>query len=282
MIKEVIVDEAVLNKLINKSLPEEYMVLAEGYSFSEDEDAYYSLLIELFLEIIASTKDWITSDNMDTNLDELDVFFFDNISEMINNIFKEHFITITSLLLMMYENGRSTAIRELNVTPVDFVNESLTIASIKHQNHQVISNIINEMSDNMKDTIWRGIKDKLDIDEVAKNLVKNGLKGKGKFSVEQRARMIAVTERNRAYNTAKLQTYHNYGVTLVDIITAGDSKVCTICINNAESNPHTIQEAQDMIPSHPYCRCTVKPHFETEQYIDELIPSDLQVDLTNY
>ena len=282
MVRKVLIDEDFLDRLLNKSLPQEYMVLAQQYKLSEDEETYYLLLIELFLEILDSAKKWLNKLDDTVNLDELDVFFFDDINDEIGSVFRNKFVDISALLVTMYDEGRYHAIRELNVTPVDFINESLTIATIKHQNHQVINDLINEVSNNIKDTIWNGVKDKLHIDEVVTNLINNGLKPKGKFSVEQRARMIAVTERNRAYNTAKLQTYHNYGVKLVDIITAGDSKVCTICITNAENNPYTITEAQELIPSHVYCRCTVRPHFEDERFIDELIPSDLQVDLTNY
>lgn len=282
MVRKVLIDEDFLDRLLNKSLPEEYLVLAQQYQMSSDEETYYLLLIELFLEILDSTKKWLKDLDENINLDELDVFFFDEVNELIGSVFKSKFADITTVLLTMYDEGKYHAINELNVTPVDFINESLTIATIKHQNHQVVGDLINEVSNNMKDVVWNGIKDKLNIDEIASKLVSNGLKPKGKFSVEQRARMIAVTERNRAYNTAKLQTYHNYGVKLVDIVTAGDSKVCTICIKNAESNPYTIQEVQELVPSHVYCRCTVKPHFENEQFIDELIPSDLQVDLTNY
>lgn len=281
MSRRVIIDERVLDKLLIKSLPAEYEVLTQNHELSEDEASYLIELLSLLEEIIGSTQEWVLSFNI-SDLEELDVFFFDEMRDRINGIFREHFLSVGVLLDYFWEDGKSVAIRELNVPTVDFTNESLAFASIKHQNHQVISNLIDGVCNNLKDSIWNDIKDKLDIDKVAENLLKNGLKPIGKFTPQQRAKMIAVTERSRAYNSAKLQTYHNYGVKLVDIITAGDSKVCTICLNNAMNNPYTITEAQGMIPTHPYCRCTFRPHFDEEQYIDEIIPEDFVVDLTNY
>lgn len=282
MNRKIVVDETFLNNLLLKSLPQEYEVLSESYELSDDEREYFLIILDLFSKIIDYAKDWVLSLGNVVGIDELDLFFFDDMEVAIRKLFNEQFSSIVLLLSMFCDTGRSNAFRELNVTPVPFVNESLLFAIIKHHNYQVIDNILKDISKNLRDIVWNGIKDKLDIDEIAENLVRNGLKPIGKFTPYQRARMIAVTERSRAYNSAKLQTYHNYGVRLVDIITAHDSKVCSTCFNNEENNPYTIEEAQDMIPTHPYCRCEFYPHLTEEQYIEDLIPYDFVVDLTNY
>lgn len=279
---KVLIEEEFLDTLISKSLPKEHEVLMENYGLSEEEEEYYLLILLLFSDIVKFVREWIKSFGTFPPIDELDEFFFDDVFEGINNLFKEHFVSVTLLLSLFFNEGKTIAFRQLNATPVDFVNESSALGIIKHQNHQVISNLIDEVSINMKDIVWRGVKDKLSVDEIANNLVENGLKAKGKFSVEHRARMIAVTERNRAYNTAKLQTFHNYGVKLVDIVTMHDDKVCTICLNNEENNPYSIEEVQDLIPSHTFCRCTVEPHFDDEKYVLDLVPEDFVVDLTDY
>lgn len=282
MSKKVLIDEGLFDNLLLKSLPQEYEVLSYTYQLKEDEEEYLLILLSLFYEIIESTRKWVLSFKGINNLEDLDIFFFDEMDDEINDLFKTHFESIVLLLSMFYDTGKNVAVRELNVTLVPYVNESLLLSIIKHHNYQVINNIIKDISKNLRDIVWNGIKDKLDIDEIAENLLKKGLQPIGKFTPQQRARMIAVTERSRAYNSAKLQTYHNYGVKYVDIITAHDSKVCSICWENESNNPYSIEEAQDIIPSHPYCRCEYFPHFDDEKYVDDLIPEDFVVDLTNY
>ena len=280
--RKILIDEKLLDNLLLKSLPQEYEVLSYTHQLTEDEEEYLLILLALLYDIIESTRAWVLSLKDITNLDGLDVFFFDEMDDEIDRLFKEHFDSVIILLSMFYDTGKNVAVNELNVTPVPYVNESLLLSIIKHHNYQVINNMLKDLSKNLRDIVWNGIKDKLDIDEIAENLLKKGLQPIGKFTPQQRARMIAVTERSRAYNSAKLQTYHNYGVKLVDIITAHDSKVCSICWDNESNNPYTIEEAQDLIPTHPYCRCEYFPHLDDERYIDDLIPEDFVVDLTNY
>ena len=46
---------------------------------------------------------------------------------------------------------------------------------------------------------------------------------------------------------------------LVGSQNAGDELVCILCEDYSDDNPHTLDEAQAMIPLHPGCRCTVWP-----------------------
>lgn len=45
----------------------------------------------------------------------------------------------------------------------------------------------------------------------------------------------------------------------VDILTAGDDKVCPVCEDIAENGPYTVNEARSLIPAHPNCRCAFIP-----------------------
>ena len=42
----------------------------------------------------------------------------------------------------------------------------------------------------------------------------------------------------------------------VDVLTAGDQKVCKICLKISENGPYTIAEARGLIPNHINCRCS--------------------------
>ena len=45
----------------------------------------------------------------------------------------------------------------------------------------------------------------------------------------------------------------------VNILTAGDDKVCPICEDLSEGGPYTINRARALIPAHPKCRCAFVP-----------------------
>jgi len=46
---------------------------------------------------------------------------------------------------------------------------------------------------------------------------------------------------------------------MVNVLTAGDDKVCPRCEDIADSGPYTIDEARGLIPAHPSCRCAFDP-----------------------
>ena len=46
---------------------------------------------------------------------------------------------------------------------------------------------------------------------------------------------------------------------LVNVLTAGDDKVCVDCEDIAADGPYQLSEARDLIPAHPNCRCAFIP-----------------------
>lgn len=83
----------------------------------------------------------------------------------------------------------------------------------------------------------------------------------------RRAETIARTEMMRAYHKATMQEYRNAGVAGVEIqaefVTAGYN-VCPICAA-LEGKVYTLDEAEDLIPVHPNCRCTTIPLIVEEE-----------------
>lgn len=45
----------------------------------------------------------------------------------------------------------------------------------------------------------------------------------------------------------------------VDVLTAGDNDVCQDCQDISDSGPYDIDEAESLIPAHPWCRCAFVP-----------------------
>lgn len=46
---------------------------------------------------------------------------------------------------------------------------------------------------------------------------------------------------------------------MVEVVTAGDDKVCEVCEDIEEGGPYTIDHARSLIPAHPECRCAFVP-----------------------
>jgi len=79
----------------------------------------------------------------------------------------------------------------------------------------------------------------------------------------RRAVILARTEIIRAHAAAQLQEFKNWGVEGVNVkaewITAGDNRVCQQCAN-LEGSVFTLEQAQNMLPLHPQCRCAWLPY----------------------
>lgn len=85
----------------------------------------------------------------------------------------------------------------------------------------------------------------------------------GRFiPAQRRAEMLARTEIIRAHHQGMMQEYRNYGlegvVVQAEFRTAGDDRVCLEC-EGLENTVYTLDEAQNLIPVHPLCRCIMLP-----------------------
>jgi len=88
-----------------------------------------------------------------------------------------------------------------------------------------------------------------------------------------RATILARTEIVRAHHQAMINEYRNWTleniIVLAEVITAGDDRVCSLCEAMAAKGPYTLDEAENLIPNHPQCRCIALPY---EVGVDILIP----------
>ena len=85
----------------------------------------------------------------------------------------------------------------------------------------------------------------------------------GRFiPASRRAEMLARTEILRAFNSAALVEFRNWGVEDVNVmaewVTAGDDRVCPKCLPH-ESEIYTLDAAEGVLPFHPDCRCIWLP-----------------------
>ncbi|MHB1651659.1 MAG: polymorphic toxin type 50 domain-containing protein [Desulfitobacteriaceae bacterium] len=71
-----------------------------------------------------------------------------------------------------------------------------------------------------------------------------------------RAEMIARTELAWAYSRGLLATYNEIGVHAVTWLAVLDNRTCPVC-RDRNGNSYSLSEAEEMLPAHPRCRCTV-------------------------
>lgn len=86
----------------------------------------------------------------------------------------------------------------------------------------------------------------------------------GRFiPARRRAEMLARTEIIRAHHQATIAEYQNWAVEGVVVqaewMTAGDNRVCPQCLA-LEGEVFTLEQAMNMIPLHPSCRCVALPY----------------------
>ena len=168
--------------------------------------------------------------------------------------------------------------RGLCFTPAD----EKTLNFIRSNNYQYIKNLNNDVANEIRNTIFTDIAQGNSYQKTINKLRELPLKPvtNGKISPDVRARMIARTERARARNFGTLQAYADYGVEEYDVITAGDSKVCNICISIEQGNPYRISDSRGYPSFHPLCRCGVAPHIGKEPLSNT--PVDFPTSISDY
>jgi hypothetical protein len=76
----------------------------------------------------------------------------------------------------------------------------------------------------------------------------------------KKAKKRATRARNRAKRKqAPKRREPSDELKLVEVLTAGDDKVCQDCEDIAADGPYLLAQARDLIPAHPNCRCAFIP-----------------------
>ena len=84
---------------------------------------------------------------------------------------------------------------------------------------------------------------------------------------QRRAETLARTEVIRAHHQANMAEYRAAGLLGVKVqaefLTAGDARVCPEC-SNKNGKIMSLDEAENLIPIHPQCRCVALPYIEPD------------------
>ena len=93
-----------------------------------------------------------------------------------------------------------------------------------------------------------------------------------KIDSQRRAEVLARTETIRAHHSANIGEYRAAGVMgikiQVEYLTAGDDRVCKRC-SPLDKKIFSVDEAENLIPVHPQCRCVALPHIPKDKKEEE-------------
>ena len=233
---------------------------------AHDELQYYNDLTRLFDKIISHHINWLDSPEARKlfyediqNREE----YFQAIDQDLDDIIRDTSLSADKIIEKVYRKGLSHGYKDINKLPVFNDACKYGLKATQEYNFELIQSVSDDLKDSIRHHIFRGIAEGQSIHEVARAITDSGLQPlKNKtLSAYQRASLIARTEIARSMTTGRLQSYANYGVKKVKILTAGDDNVCPIC-RKAEKKIYTLEEASNLVPFHPACRCSVIAHIE--------------------
>ena len=247
---------------------------------AHDELQYYNDLTRAFDKIINHYINWLDSSEAKKlfyeeiqNREE----YFQTIDSDLDDIIRDTSLSADRIIEKVYRKGLSYGYKDINRLPVFNDACKYGLKATQEYNFELITNVSNGLIDSIRHHIFRGIAEGQSIHEVARAITDSGLKPiEGKtLSAYQRASLIARTEIARSMTTGRLQSYANYGVEKVKILTAGDDNVCPICLEAAHvfngekthenivgERVYDLDKASDLVPFHPACRCSVIAHIE--------------------
>lgn len=235
--------------------------LFDNSTLSNDEKKYFNSIIEGFNKQTQFYTDWLDSDEARRIFYENEEYneqTFSKIDDKVKEIVNDTSLTADEIISRIYDSGLEAGADEIKRTKYYNDATKYGLHFLQSYNFDLITNINTDLANHIRAEIFAGIAAGEGMPEVAQRILAatdNSLTGKT-LSARQRAMMIARTETARAMTQGRLQSYANYGVREVKILTAGDENVCAIC-REAETKIFKIEEAGNLVPFHPLCRCSV-------------------------
>ncbi|MCR5027008.1 MAG: phage head morphogenesis protein [Methanobrevibacter sp.] len=244
-------------------------------TLSTSEEEYFNSFIDGFNKQVSLFSKWLESEEaielFGQQIEYNDVVF-DSIRGELEQIVHETNLSAEEIIERIYESGLDKGFKEIRRTK--YYNEATKygLKILQQYNFQLIQTLNTDVIEHIRTQIFLGIAEGEGMPEVMRRILnahEESLTGKT-LTARQRAMMIARTETARAMTQGRLQSYANYGVEEIKILTAEDTNVCPICLEaayifNGEANIDNvageriwkITEANKLVPFHPNCRCSV-------------------------
>ena len=255
--------------------------------FSRDEKNFYNILDNGIDSNIMYILSWLKTHEANSLLsyddwDDFDEAFFDSqLYVELSKRIKRNVDNGISTLPAFYRKGSRLAALDLRTHPTFNSRDQQALNILFDYNTELIHNVNVDSCLGIKDIIGAGALAGLAISKLSEQILQSPhtMTRHSGATVTTRCTMIATTEYGRTVNTGVLQGYVNNGVYSVDIVTAGDDRVCVDCIEIERNNPYSIEEAMNLLPVHPDCRCSIRADNRTR--LDPSLTSDWVVNMTD-
>lgn len=260
------------------------MYIPYSKSLNRAELEYLTHLMEGMDERLIQAGEWYKSPEAKRYFrqhhDDLQNFFKESgIREELQPLLEANIKDSASYLERFYKVGAELGYGDLNRRLIFTEADKEALYFLKNYNFELIKNLNKELEDGIKRVITESVLEGKGYKETARLLLDLPLTPiNANITLRQRAEMIARTEHARAVNTGTMQAYSNMGVTEVNILTVGDSDVCTDCLDIEDDNPHPLEEAMNLLPVHPNCRCSYTPVIESIDHDADPIIANLTED----
>lgn len=259
-----LVDETFLDNLLSKALHSHHHDYTKSIRMTSKENDLYTSILETINKQMKTADDWLKTKEAEQYFYEqtqLKANFFNDIENEMSTILNTDAKNYNDHFEKLYNAGATAGYKQLFQTPLWTEADKRAMFYVQNYGFDRIRNLSEECKTSVREEIWRGVAEGESMDKVARKIRDIPLTPltNSSLSPSDRARMIAITETSRAVNAGTIQSYSNYGLDQVDILTVGE-EACEECADLESQNPWPIQEATGLIPAHPLCRCTFAPH----------------------
>jgi SPP1 gp7 family putative phage head morphogenesis protein len=187
--------------------------------------------------------------------------FMTLLDPQLNKILHSTGKTADKMMEQFYRAGKQFGFSQMHVDAFFGLADKHALFYIKQYNFGLIKQLSDDMRGGIKEEIWRGVARGDSIPTIARNIRELGLKpiqaGNRMLSPQARSILISRTETIRAMAQGHVVAFQQYGVGYVDVVTAGDERVCDECAPAEAEGPYPIDDipVDAQIPIHPDCRC---------------------------
>jgi hypothetical protein len=196
-------------------------------------------------------------------LELLRVDFLDSISSDVDKLLQNNYDNVVDYTKQFYDIGKEKGFGQLQVKQFTSQADTHALFNLTQNNFGLIKNISDDVSRKIRKEVWEGVSRDESVVQIAKRLENVGLepietiKGR-KYTVEQRASMIARTESARCRNQGLVMSYLQYGVEYFNSVVVKTPGTCNDCLDIEDKGPYSIKKESDKIPPH-HTRCNCHP-----------------------
>lgn len=233
--------------------------------FSRDERNFYNSLSNGIDENLLYAISWLKTHEAQEILEYEDEEEFDEafaasaLHAELNSRIQKNTLNGIKPLSKFYKVGSRLGHNQLRMPQIYTVEDKEALHILTQYVGDTIYNVNVDSCLNIKDILMAGAMGAIALGSLSKEILESPYKvtPRSGATVDTRCTMITTTEYGRAVNTGLLQAYVNDGCYKVDIVTAGDDRVCDDCIELEKNNPYPIEEAMNLLPVHTLCRCSL-------------------------